>query len=82
MGRTVRSGREDEITHCIRANQGCFTNLMRASPIHCTVNPDAGRESVFRPYRGPARERRPRLVVGGDPAGVEAAATLARRGHR
>jgi hypothetical protein len=77
----VRSGREDEITHCIRANQGCFTNLMRASPIHCTVNPDAGRESVFRPYRRPARERRSWHVVGGGPAGMKAAATLARRGH-
>jgi 2,4-dienoyl-CoA reductase-like NADH-dependent reductase (Old Yellow Enzyme family) len=77
----VRSGREEEITHCIRANQGCLTNLMRASPIHCTVNPDAGRESIFRPYRRPARERRSWLVVGGGPAGMKAAATLARRGH-
>ncbi len=77
----VRSGREDEITHCIRANQGCFTNLMRASPIHCTVNPDAGRESIFRPHRRAARERRSWLVVGGGPAGMKAAATLARRGH-
>jgi 2,4-dienoyl-CoA reductase-like NADH-dependent reductase (Old Yellow Enzyme family)/thioredoxin reductase len=77
----VRTGREDEIRHCIRANQGCFTNLMKASPIHCTVNPEAGRESVFRPYRRPARELRSWLVVGGGPAGMKAAATLARRGH-
>jgi len=77
----VRSGREDEIRHCIRANQGCFTNLMKATPIHCTVNPEAGRESVFRRHRGPARERRTWLVVGGGPAGMKAAATLARRGH-
>jgi 2,4-dienoyl-CoA reductase-like NADH-dependent reductase (Old Yellow Enzyme family) len=77
----VRDGREDEIRHCIRANQGCFTNLTKASPISCTVNPEAGRESVFRPYRGPARERRSWLVVGGGPAGMKAAATLARRGH-
>jgi 2,4-dienoyl-CoA reductase-like NADH-dependent reductase (Old Yellow Enzyme family) len=77
----VRTGREDEITHCIRANQGCFTNLTRASPIHCTVNPDAGRESIFRSRRGHARERRSWLVVGGGPAGMKAAATLAKRGH-
>jgi 2,4-dienoyl-CoA reductase-like NADH-dependent reductase (Old Yellow Enzyme family) len=77
----VRSGRRDEIRHCIRANQGCFTNLMRASPIHCTVNPDAGRESVFAPYKRAARVRRSWLVVGGGPAGMKAAATLARRGH-
>jgi 2,4-dienoyl-CoA reductase-like NADH-dependent reductase (Old Yellow Enzyme family) len=77
----VRSGRQDEIRHCIRANQGCFTNLMRASPIHCTVNPEAGRESVFRRHRGAARTRRRWLVVGGGPAGMKAAATLARRGH-
>jgi 2,4-dienoyl-CoA reductase-like NADH-dependent reductase (Old Yellow Enzyme family) len=79
----VRSGREAEIRHCIRANQGCFTNLTKASPISCTVNPEAGRESVFRRHGAhrPARERRSWLVVGGGPAGMKAAATLARRGH-
>jgi 2,4-dienoyl-CoA reductase-like NADH-dependent reductase (Old Yellow Enzyme family) len=77
----VRAGRQDEIRHCIRANQGCFTNLMRASPIHCTVNPDAGRESVFRPHKRAAREPGTWLVVGGGPAGMKAATTLAKRGH-
>jgi mycofactocin system FadH/OYE family oxidoreductase 2 len=78
----VRDGREDELVHCIRGNQGCIGRVFKGLAISCTVNPAAGRESRFgsgtlRPAEPPARW----LVVGGGPAGLRAAATLARRGH-
>src|SRR5262245_52716107 len=78
----VRDGREDEIVHCIRGNQGCISRVFKGLPIACTVNPAAGRESRFGdgtlvPADDPARW----LVVGGGPAGMKAAETLARRGH-
>jgi mycofactocin system FadH/OYE family oxidoreductase 2 len=78
----VRDGREDEIVHCIRGNQGCIGRVFRGLSINCTVNPAAGREARFgvgtlRDANPPARW----LVVGGGPAGMRAAYTLARRGH-
>ncbi len=76
----LRDGRTDEISHCIRLNQGCLGRGSRGLPMSCTVNPTAGRE-LERPAR--PRTSRPRrwLVVGGGPAGMRAATELARDGH-
>ena len=79
----VREGREDEVYHCIRGNQGCIGRVFKGMAINCTVNPGAGREARFGtgtlvPAEHPARW----LVVGGGPAGMKAAETLAKRGHR
>ena len=75
-------GREDEITHCIRGNQGCIGRVFKGLAINCTVNPEAGREARFG-YGTLHATTDPKrwLVVGGGPAGMKAAATLARRGH-
>src|SRR5262245_19539418 len=78
----VRDGREDEIVHCIRGNQGCIARVFKGLPIACTVNPAAGREARFgEGTLVPADEPARWLVVGGGPAGMKAAETLARRGH-
>ena len=82
LARKLVEGREDEIDHCIRANQGCIGRTARGFAVTCTVNPAAGREARFgRGTTAPAREPRRWLVVGGGPAGMKAAETLARRGH-
>jgi mycofactocin system FadH/OYE family oxidoreductase 2 len=76
----AREGRDDEIVHCIRGNQGCIGRVFRGLPISCTVNPVAGREGRFGtppPAAGPGRW----VVAGGGPAGMKAAETLAGRGH-
>jgi mycofactocin system FadH/OYE family oxidoreductase 2 len=76
----AREGREGDIVHCIRGNQGCIGRVFKGLPIACTVNPAAGREGRFAtlpPADPPARW----LVAGGGPAGMKAAATLAERGH-
>ena len=80
LANKAREGREDEIVHCIRGNQGCIGRVFKGLPIACTVNPAAGREGRFAtlpPADPPARW----LVAGGGPAGMKAAATLAERGH-
>jgi mycofactocin system FadH/OYE family oxidoreductase 2 len=77
----VRDGRQDEIYHCIRGNQGCIGRVFKGMPISCTVNPAAGRESRFGGDPAPAEVPARWLVAGGGPAGMKAAETLARRGH-
>jgi mycofactocin system FadH/OYE family oxidoreductase 2 len=76
----VRSGREDEIVHCIRCNQACIGRLFKGTPVGCTVNPVTGRERKFGRLP-PAAQGRRWLVVGGGPAGMKTAVTLAQRGH-
>jgi mycofactocin system FadH/OYE family oxidoreductase 2 len=77
----AREGREDEIVHCIRGNQGCIGRVFKGLPISCTVNPAAGREGRFGGPLPPADPPGRWLVVGGGPAGLKTAATLAERGH-
>ena len=78
-----KAGREDEVRPCIGCNQGCAQNLERNLPITCFVNPMAGREGD---WREPDGDPAPTLAAGcrrrGGPAGIEAAAVAASRGHR
>jgi mycofactocin system FadH/OYE family oxidoreductase 2 len=76
----VQEGREDEVNHCIRGNQGCIGRVFKGLPISCTVNPAAGREGRLLPLV-PAEQPARWVVAGGGPAGMKAAVTLARRGH-
>ena len=78
----VREGRDADVYHCIRGNQGCIGRVFKGLPITCTVNPAAGREERFgEGTLVPADEPGHWVVVGGGPAGMKAAETLAARGH-
>ena len=80
----ARAGREAEIRPCIGTGMGCVAQLMTTGRLQCVVNVAAGRERSVTfdvPDRAPASERKRVLVIGGGPAGLEAARTAALRGH-
>ncbi|MFZ5925087.1 MAG: FAD-dependent oxidoreductase, partial [Bacillota bacterium] len=79
MPRKVTEGRLGEIRRCIACCQGCIDELFQNHPITCTVNPRTGFEARFTFSRAP--RARKVLVIGGGPAGMEAARVAAIRGH-
>jgi 2,4-dienoyl-CoA reductase (NADPH2) len=75
----ARAGRFDEINTCIACNQGCFDTLFEQKPQTCLVNARAGAEGKL--TLEPATRRKKVMVIGGGPAGMEAARVAALRGH-
>jgi hypothetical protein len=67
---------------CIGSSFGCVGQLMTTGVLGCVVNVAAAQETTisFDPP-GPAATPKKMLVVGGGPAGLEAARTAALRGH-
>jgi len=73
-------GRFDEINRCIACNQGCFDPIFDQKPVTCLVNARAGAEGKL--TIEPATRKKKVMVIGGGPAGMEAARVAAFRGHR
>jgi 2,4-dienoyl-CoA reductase-like NADH-dependent reductase (Old Yellow Enzyme family) len=80
--RKTREGRTEDVRPCIACNQGCVGGLVTVGRTLCTVNPAAGFEREL-DERLIERALTPRkvMVVGGGPAGLEAARISALRGH-
>ena len=74
----VFSGREAEIRPCT-ACITCESRMVDYEGLACQVNASIGRGSKSHPGR--AETRKKVVVVGGGPAGMEAARTAAMRGH-
>lgn len=79
----TKEGREDEIYHCLRCNQGCVSRLFHGTSMTCQVNPATGREEVFGPQTLElAPTKKHWVVIGGGPGGMKAAEGLSKRGHQ
>ena len=78
----TRENRHDDIRGCISCNQMCWGRRSRDYWISCLVNPSAGREFEWGGDRFDKADKVKKvLVVGGGPAGMEAARVAAERGH-
>ena len=75
----ARSGHATDIRTCLSCNQECVGRMGLNRWLGCIENPMAGRESISLPA---PRRRQHVLVVGGGPAGLQAAVSAAERGHR
>ncbi|WP_405804902.1 FAD-dependent oxidoreductase [Streptomyces sp. NBC_01187] len=76
----VAAGAEDRIRPCVGASY-CLDAIYDSGDTKCIHNPSTGRELQLPHTVPPAAERKRAVIVGGGPAGLEAARVLGERGH-
>jgi 2,4-dienoyl-CoA reductase-like NADH-dependent reductase (Old Yellow Enzyme family)/thioredoxin reductase len=74
----VAAGQIEDIVPCLSCNV-CLDTAFTAEELKCSVNASLAKEAEY--ALRPAERKRKVLVVGGGPAGMEAARTAAIRGH-
>jgi 2,4-dienoyl-CoA reductase-like NADH-dependent reductase (Old Yellow Enzyme family)/thioredoxin reductase len=78
----LEQGRGEDITPCIRCNKCHVISNDSVMVTGCSVNPKFGLEHMLDKMVKPAQSVKKVAVVGGGPAGMEAALTAAQRGHQ
>ena len=76
----LKDGLEALIRPCLGCHDGCFGRLLQSGLGSCAVNPECGREDTV--GVAPAFVKKNVVIVGGGPAGLEAARVSALRGHK
>ena len=80
--RKAEQGHADKIRPCVGANW-CMESIFAHAPIACIHNPSVGREKQLSEEQViPVATARNIAVVGSGPAGLRAALTASRRGHK
>ncbi|HEX2965740.1 MAG TPA: FAD-dependent oxidoreductase, partial [Syntrophorhabdaceae bacterium] len=79
LANKAKEGKFDEIRNCIFCGF-CQVAREAGSPAACTVNMGMGKELSFKIE--PAARKKKVMVIGGGPGGMQAACTLAERGHQ
>jgi 2,4-dienoyl-CoA reductase-like NADH-dependent reductase (Old Yellow Enzyme family)/thioredoxin reductase len=79
LPKKAREGRVEDIRTCLRCNE-CASRVRPNQTQRCSINAEAGRERQMRIH--PASRPKHVCVIGGGPAGMEAARVLAARRHR
>lgn len=74
----MKSDQDSDIIPCGACLQGCLARVKLGEPVGCIVNPEAGRE--HEEVSEPEKSKKV-VVIGGGPAGIQAALTASGRGH-
>lgn len=78
LGNKVMYGDPADVRGCLRCNE-CLGKVLISQHLYCAVNAQAGNERVKIEAAGHKKDL---LIIGGGPAGLEAARVAAIRGHR
>lgn len=81
LPKKLKEGRFSDIRPCTGVNSACVDRTLAGGQMRCMHNPIIGREREWA-HVAPAAKPRKVVVVGGGPAGMEAARCAAERGHR
>lgn len=77
----AKAGKAGEIRPCLTCNVGCFDSVPAGYPVSCVLNPLTGHE-----YENAENQRaevsKNVMVIGGGIAGMQAAITAVKRGHK
>ncbi|HTU52804.1 MAG TPA: NADH:flavin oxidoreductase [Acetobacteraceae bacterium] len=80
LARKLQEGRADDIRQCVGAGY-CIDRIYAGADALCIQNAATGREATMPHVIAKAERKRRVVVVGGGPAGLEAARVSAERGH-
>lgn len=75
----LEAGQPERIRHCMMCNKGCTDAIQNRKFLSCVLNAENGYEYVRTVT--PAETAKKVIIVGGGPAGMEAARVSALRGH-
>lgn len=81
-GLKMLEGRGDDIVPCLRCNKCHIQNLTGPWISVCSVNPELGLKKRLDYMIAPPKSAKKVAIIGGGPAGMEAAITAAKRGHK
>ena len=76
----IMEDRPEDIRPCMRCNE-CLATIMNWRVLRCAGNPEAGHEDCEYTVLKPAEKVKKVAVIGGGPAGMEAATIASKRGH-
>ncbi|MGD8922484.1 MAG: NAD(P)/FAD-dependent oxidoreductase [Candidatus Zixiibacteriota bacterium] len=79
LPRKMNEGRDEAVIQCGACLQGCLARVKSGAGLGCVINPEVGLETDQ--IRKPSKAKKV-VVVGGGPAGMQAALSADRLGHK